>query len=1101
MAAKRFLPSQLLSRGQLVLLTCWSLAKAAGLILLAFALGRWIASLAGNTPVDPEPLLTLGVLGAILRAAAGWGLNVASRRMGLGAKERMRARLVKTSAEHTTLTAADSDFSVPVTATLAAHGLDKLDDYFTKFIPAMVTAFVLPPVLGLYILSQDLTSAIILVLTIPLVPMFMVLIGMHTQDKVAASQRGLDGLAHQLYELALGLPALLGLGRAQAQGNAIAALGQRYRKTTMDNLKTVFLSSFWLELISTLSVAVVAVFIGLRLVGGNMELAIGLTVLILAPEIFAVLRDVGSAYHAADDGLAAYQKYTALTEKVQARPLAAPAPGQDVILQIDDLQLSYRKDQPIYRDYQLTLHAGERHLLDSISGSGKTTLLKAIAEAHSATGMDPDLVSGRIGINGSLAVIEQHPVFNQPTAAEQLALDAPLASHELLQDLAQQLNLAGQLDGQIAEYSPGQLRRLEVLRALARVHSDPTVRLLLADEPTAHLDAHNAATVRRLLAELPARCAQLIASHDVLLGARSAEPASVTTDPPAVEVTDAPAEPSVTHPPAQNGAQGGFHPVRELLFGQRAATKALILGVLSVICAVGLGAVSGWLIVKASYMPPVLHLLVAIVMVRALGIGRAALRYVEQLAIHDAVLSYAGQLREKIWNAMVAQPARWGIISRSPVVLRFLLAEVDELRDLLARVVFPPLQALLVWVLGIGVMFLIQPAFGVLSLLVFGATLLIVLPLVRVLEGRNLSLALEHRLQVNEQVLGILRSRAALRANDSLPIVLQRLAAAEAQNQRRAKAHALGHGVGVMLLSLGTMLLALGAVAVSTVSPELTAVAALLALALAEPGSAAITAWQQAGGLRQLRQALAERSVADTPTPAAAEPKQTGSPVHGFELRGLALGYSPERPLFTELNALIPAGQWTAISGPSGSGKSTLLTALLGALTPLAGQIFTLDEQQRPQILTPGALTSVAWCPQEAHLFDSSLERNLALGVNGQLPTTQQYEQVLRRVGLGEWYAQQEHGLQTRIGSGGHSLSGGQRCRLAVARALLADKQVILLDEPTAHLGHEEGLELMRQLRTALAGRTVVLITHDEQLAADCENRIGLGTGRLLQNS
>ena len=1096
MASERFLPSGLLQRRQLALLAGWSAAKALGLILLAFALGTWIASLAGSATVNTAHLLGLGVAGALARALGGWGLNVASRRMGLGAKERIRADLVRHATGHTTVLAADDGFSVPLTATLAASGIEKLDDYFTKFIPAMVSAFVIPPLLGVYILTQDLTSAVILVLTIPLVPLFMALIGLHTQEKVAESHNGLDALAHQLYELALGLPALLGLGRARAQGNAIAALGQRYRLATMQNLKTVFLSSFWLELISTLSVAVVAVFIGLRLVGGNLDLSVGLIVLILAPELFAVLREVGSAYHAADDGLAAYQKYIAATADPGPRPLAQLHPEGNLVLQVAELNVAYRDQPALYTGYRLRLHPGERMVLDGPSGSGKSTLLRVIAEATTARGMDPALVSGTVGINGGLAVVQQHPVFSEGTGWAQLRLDAPRAGEDLVAELAQRLGLRELLPRAIAEYSPGQLRRLEVLRAVARIHSDPQVRLLIADEPTAHLDAANAAAVRELLRQLPADCAQLIASHDVLLGAT----AQVARDTESA----VPAAAEGTAPPADDGAHGSresvaapaaggdFTPVRDLLLDHRGSAKALVLGVLSVACAVGLSAVSGWLIVKASYMPPVLHLMVAIVMVRALGIGRAALRYVEQLAIHDAVLGYCAQLRERIWNAMLAQPGQWGIMSRSPVVLRFLLAEVDELRDLLARVIFPPLQALVVWLLGVLVLYLIQPAFGAMALLVMLLILLVVAPLVRRIEGRNLALQLEHRLAVNEQVLALLRNRGALRATGAHATLLERLGRAESANTRRAARHALGQGVGAGLVALLVMLLALMMVAVSQTSAELTAVAALLALALLEPATSALGALQQARGLRELRAALAARGIGAAQDQEPAAEPATGR-VRGFEFSALALGYTPDRAVFRDLHGRIEPGRWTAITGPSGSGKSTLLTALLGALPAQAGHLHAIDERGQRRPLDRGALDSVAWCPQEAHLFDSTLERNLALGVAGPVPHAAQLEQVLHQVGLGDWYRRQEHGLQTRIGSGGHGLSGGQRCRLAVARALLADKDVILLDEPTAHLGQDEGSALIDQLRSALAGRTVVLITHDERLAEDCDGRIALG--------
>ncbi|MFY9679291.1 ATP-binding cassette domain-containing protein, partial [Glutamicibacter protophormiae] len=224
------------------------------------------------------------------------------------------------------------------------------------------------------------------------------------------------------------------------------------------------------------------------------------------------------------------------------------------------------------------------------------------------------------------------------------------------------------------------------------------------------------------------------------------------------------------------------------------------------------------------------------------------------------------------------------------------------------------------------------------------------------------------------------------------------------------------------------------------------------------------------------------------------ENSPAGAPaVCGFVLEDASLGYGPQAPVVEQLTARIEPGQWTALTGPSGSGKSTVLTALLGALPLESGRLSALDADGREHPFAAANPDSVAWCPQEAHLFDSTLRRNLLLGAADEAQVSDaQLRDVLEQVGLGGWLAAQPEGLDTRIGTGGHRLSGGQRCKLAVARALVGGHQVILLDEPTAHLGQDESVELMQTLRAALEGRTVVLITHDEQLAGGCEGRIRL---------
>lgn len=1106
MRTPRFLPRELIAPRPIVVLTVFSVLKTAGLVLAAYGLGQWIANMASGTGNTPA-LLVLAAAGVLGRAAGVWGLNTGARRMGLGAKERMRAALVRTAASRPGIVPADSaDHSVPVTATLASHGIDKLDDYFTKFIPALIGAMVLPALLGIYILSLDWISAVVLLLTIPLVPVFMALIGLHTQDTLAASQSKLDALAHQMYELAQGLPALLGLGRARRHGNAIAAVSEKYRQATMANLKTVFLSSFWLELISTLSVAVLAVMIGVRLVGGSMDLAPGLIILILAPELFSALREVGSAYHAADDGLASYQRYQAITaeqENHQILSLVPATPGS--LLELRDVSIGYRAGEPVHEHLDLTLMPGERKLLSTASGTGKTTVLRLVAEASTSdNSFDAARVSGQVYVGTQLAVISQHPQFNAATGEAQLAQDVPDAEERLVAELAARLELETMLPRQIAEYSPGELRRLEVLRAVLRLHSVPDCRLLLADEPTAHLDMANAAAVRQVLAELPAGTAVLVASHDPLLAAnpsQAGEKGAPQASQPARDFASrqaaAPSARASAAPTASAGPALRFNPLRELFSGYAPARKAAVYGTLGILCAVALSALSGWLIVESSYQPAILHLTVAFVMVRTLGIGRAAFRYLEQLAIHDAVLGYAGALREKIWTSMVANPARWGLVSRSSVVLRFLLAEVDELRDLLARVLFPPIQAVAVWAAGIAVLFYIQPAFGWAAL---AAGLLLAFPgrwLVRRAEGLHLARQLAHRLNVNQAVLGILRNQGALRAYGSLARVLDKLAIAESENTSAARRHALGQGLAPALGALLTGALAVAFAELSTSSASFTALAVLMALALGESATAALSAVQQGRALKELTTTLASRGVGGSAAEGQAGLRETspaGAPaVRGFVLEDVSLGYGPQAPVIEQLTARIEPGQWTALTGPSGSGKSTVLSALLGALPLEGGRLAALDADGREHQFAAANLDSVAWCPQEAHLFDSTLRRNLLLGAADEVQVSDdQLQDVLQQVGLGGWLAEQPGGLDTRIGSGGHRLSGGQRCKLAVARALVGGHQVILLDEPTAHLGQDESVELMQTLRGALEGRTVVLITHDEQLARECQGQIRL---------
>ena len=224
------------------------------------------------------------------------------------------------------------------------------------------------------------------------------------------------------------------------------------------------------------------------------------------------------------------------------------------------------------------------------------------------------------------------------------------------------------------------------------------------------------------------------------------------------------------------------------------------------------------------------------------------------------------------------------------------------------------------------------------------------------------------------------------------------------------------------------------------------------------------------------------------PEQIAPAPRQGGRP--GIELAGLSAAWPGGEPVFTDLSAVAEPARWLAVTGPSGAGKSTLLAVLLGFLPVREGRI--------------GVTGRVAWCPQEAHLFDSTIRGNLLLGrpeqpSPGQASDTdaeQDMRHALKAVGLDPLLKRLDQGLDTRIGPGGAFLSGGERQRLAVARTLMTQAEVILLDEPTAHLDAESGRALMADLRAGLRSRTVVLVTHNPDDISPEDALLALRPGR-----
>ncbi|WP_248192698.1 thiol reductant ABC exporter subunit CydC [Micrococcus endophyticus] len=1172
--------------------------RAAGWILLAESLARLLTRMADTldpegtaqlfemlflppAPVGPvgaassfAGALALGAAGVGLSALADAGQRVWGRRAALGVQVGVRRDLVA----HRLASADGSRPRSGADAVLVTHGLQGLDDYYTEVLPALASAAVVPPVLGAWILTRDPLSALVVLLTVPLVPFFMVLIGRHTQERIDAAQDGLDRLSGHLVELARGLPVLVGLRRAGVQRRALERASQRYHAATLGTLRTAFVSGMALELIASLSVAVMAVFIGLRLVYGQMDLGAGLVVLVLAAEVYLPLRDVGSAYHASEDGREAEGRARAAARApvpeaardALADPTAAPARAADPAaappgaVHLEDVGVAFG-DRRVLQGVDLRAAPGTLTVLGSASGTGKSTLLHLLAGLLRTT--DARVQGSVSGVDPDRTVwVGQHPRLLEPTVGEELdaAAGRALADSERAAVLAA-VALDGAAHRRPVELSPGELRRVALARALARLSTAGADRrpwLVLLDEPTAHLDDAAAAAVRAGVVALARAgvpglalppCIVVAASHDPALqraadalvdaqgtplapaGAAvggAADPEAATTA--AVALPAAVASPVEAEPVPASATSTAPSPAAARRARTRAALRILPwrsgrlwAGVAwatgTHLSAALLAGLSGWLIVTAAGRPPVLYLLSVIVLVRAFGLSRAVFRYLDRLATHDAVLGWASRLRLRLWDALGRRPALWGRLSRADGALSVLVADVDALRDAAPRVMVPVPAAVLAWLVSAGAVALLAPELAV-AALVPGALGLVAIPVVvAALDRRQTQAAVRHRAGLLDRVAAVLAAAPDLHGLGRARAAADRLAEADAalQAPQRRAAWAAGAGRALAVLVSGGTALAVALTATQTgTAAAVAAFAVLLVLSWAEPYGALAQSAQELGTLASQARAAADllgeaergTAVPDAADPgrASATPDPTSDPmsadpepaapvrVTGLVLRGAAVRFEgADAPLWSGVDLCVEPGQTAVVTGPSGAGKSTLLAVLLG-FQPLAEGAYLLrTESDGRRVEAPAdaaALARVAWTPQDALLFDSTLRGNLALARDPEdAPDDAELTAVLERVGLGPWLAAAPEGLDTPVGAGGRVLSGGQRQRLAVARALVARADVVLLDEPTAHVGQDEALALMADLRAALAGRIAVVVTHDERLAAEADVRLRLG--------
>ncbi|RFA21801.1 thiol reductant ABC exporter subunit CydD [Subtercola boreus] len=502
----------------------------------------------------PSLAALVGVI--VLRSAIVWLMEVNAARGSAIVKSELRRKVLASVARLGPGWLAGRS-SVRV-STMVTTGLDALDTYFAKYLPQLILTAIATPVLVVVMLVADLTSGVIVVLTLPLIPVFMVLIGWATQALQAAQWEKLGALSSGFLDVVEGLSTLKVFGREKRQVGRIRAVTDQYRVSTMKVLRLSFLSGFALELAASLSVALVAVSIGLRLVGGDLGLGVGLFVLMLAPEAFLPLRQVGAAFHAAADGVAATD---AVFEVLSADPAAAdPAPAAARVASalgerthgaaITRLWVSHGPlDDARFavQDFSAELRPGTLTVLAGPSGAGKSSIVGAML------GFVP--FSGTIDA-APIAWAGQRPSLLAGTVFDNLTLGSEDPSRALV-ERALALAAADDIDSAIvlgvngAGLSVGQAQRVAVARAVYRL-LERDCGVLLLDEPSSALDA---ATEARLIAGVRALAAGgvavLVVSHrdafrlaaDQLLElaapALAAEPSSATAALSAIRSTGA----------------------------------------------------------------------------------------------------------------------------------------------------------------------------------------------------------------------------------------------------------------------------------------------------------------------------------------------------------------------------------------------------------------------------------------------------------------------------------------------------------------------------------------------------------------------------------
>ena len=509
---------------------------------------------------------------------------------------------------------------------------------------------------------------------------------------------------------------------------------------------------------------------------------------------------------------------------------------------------------------------------------------------------------------------------------------------------------------------------------------------------------------------------------------------------------------------------------------------AAVLGTLAAGCSVGLLATSAWLISRSAQRPPVLYLMAPAAVVQAFGLGRAILRYAERLAGHDAALRLLADRRVRAWDALARlAPAGLGDY-RSGDLLARLVSDIDSFADRWLRVRLPYAVAAVVGAGSVAVV-------GALSLpaaLVLAATLVVAAlaaPLVAIsLSRREERLVAPLRGEFAAATTEFIDGAAELAAFRADGRALAALKSKEARLGAAAirSGYARGAGAAVSALAAGAavwgaVFFAVPAVRAGALAGVLLAVVVLTPLAAHEVFGGLAPAAQEVPRLRAAAARVSDVLHRQAPVTEPLDPAPLPEPPYDLTVRGLRAGWVPGRDVLRDASFDVPAGSRIAIVGPSGSGKTTLAMVLLRFLDCPAGTV-TLGGVDLRTLDGDAVRSVIGLCEQDAHVFDSTLEANLRLARPD--ATAAELRSALGGARLLDWVDGLPLGLATPVGEHGARLSGGQRQRLALARVLLADFPVVILDEPAEHLDEATAQELTRDLLTAVEGRTVLLITH-----------------------
>jgi ATP-binding cassette subfamily C protein CydCD len=1140
--------------------------------------------LRGQSLAEVMPLVW-GLLTAVtIRTLLAAGQDTASHRIAVIIKADLRRRLLAHIHAFGPIGAHD-ERTGELTAVLT-NGIDALEAYFSQYLPQLLIATLVPFAVLVIVFPTDWLTAVIFLITAPLIPLFMVLIGRFAETLTQQQWGLLSQMSAHFLDVLQGLTTLKILGRSAAQAKNIARITRQYQDVTMGALRIAFISALALELLSTLSVAIVAVAIGLRLLNGGMTFGAAFFVLILAPEFYLPLRMLGQRFHAGMDGTAAAQRIFEILDRPapEMEEDTAVTSLQSAAIQLENVSYAYSDDRPALHDINLTIEPGQHVALVGVSGAGKSAIAnlllgfitpdngRLLISAENGTRVSRmDTVkpseatkSASTGVHlppnknfqpataanwrGQIAWVPQTPYLFHDTIAANMRLGRPSANQTDIIAAAQAARIhdfiASLPDGyetvigeRGARLSGGQAQRLALARAFLQ-----DAPFLILDEPTAHLDPATEADLQAATKTLLNGRTALIIAHrlntiahvdnivvldngrivqtgthndliqqDGVYKKLAEEPVisnrlpAITHQPSAISHHTPPA---IRHAPSPTPHAPFRHLLTLLKPYQKRIALSVLLGAVTIGSSIGLLATSSYLISAAALQPSIAELGVAIVGVRFFGLTRGVFRYLERLVSHGVTFRLLARLRVWFYEAIEPlAPARLQQF-RSGDLLARVVADIDTLQNFFLRVVSPPIVALLI-ALGVGGWTAVFDIRLALILWLFLALAGVGTPLLTGQLSRRLSVqAITLRAQLNTQIVDATQGLADLmafgqdarfRANTH-----QTSLGLTAVQKKMAGIHGLHAGLSVLFSNGGMaamLIFAIPLVSNGQIDGVYLAGLALASLAAFEAVQPLPLAAQQlSGSLEAARRLLDLVNTQPTvippanPAPPPAAPAAPAAPA--LTLQNVAFSYDDNLPALENVSFDLPPGKRLAIVGPSGAGKTTLLNLLLRFWEFDDGEMRVNGRSLRAH--NPDDIRRLfGVIRQNTYLFNGSIHDNLLLARPDANMTT--IEAAAQAARIHNFIASLPDGYQTGVGELGLQLSGGERQRLAIARALLQDAPILLLDEPTANLDAITAGHILDTILNLANNRSLLLITHRLTGLEVMDEILVLENGRVVE--